>query len=313
MSACVEPGAATAAAFDVVHDRLDTAGSRTGSASGDTCIYRLHRSVHPLWNGGWVASNTQPPQRPPIPEPMKREVRQRCGFGCVICGNPIYEYDHVIPYASAKEHEASNLSLLCDGHHRLKTAGLLPAEVVGEHNANPFNLRGGVSAPFRLYYGATEASMVVGTVETSALGHDAVAVMIDGQPLIGFRFEDGQCLLQLRLFDESNQLVLQVVDNELIYSVAPWDIEFVGNTLTLRTGLGEIFIVIRFKVPGQIYIPRGRLFYNGVEIEIWPDVIAVLNNATIFGRHCGQGNDRGAEDRRRSRVAHGDCNTGCPA
>ncbi|WNG79930.1 hypothetical protein C6A86_016810 [Mycobacterium sp. ITM-2016-00316] len=59
--------------------------------------------------------------RPPIPDPMKREVRQRCGFGCVICGHPIYEYEHMDDYAVVKRHGVANITLLCDGHHRLKT------------------------------------------------------------------------------------------------------------------------------------------------------------------------------------------------
>lgn len=35
---------------------------------------------------------------------VKREVRQRCGFGCVNCGNAVYQYEHLDPtFAEAKE------------------------------------------------------------------------------------------------------------------------------------------------------------------------------------------------------------------
>jgi len=34
-----------------------------------------------------------------IPLPIQREVRQRCGFGCVICGTLLYEYDHILTSA----------------------------------------------------------------------------------------------------------------------------------------------------------------------------------------------------------------------
>jgi hypothetical protein len=46
---------------------------------------------------------------------MKREIRQRCGFGCVLCGIRIYQYDHIIDYAQVQEHTADNITLLCDG------------------------------------------------------------------------------------------------------------------------------------------------------------------------------------------------------
>lgn len=72
-----------------------------------------------------------------IPLPIQREVRQRCGFGCVICGVPSYEYHHMKGWATVKEHVAEDITLLCDGHHREVTSGLLPEEKVSEANARP--------------------------------------------------------------------------------------------------------------------------------------------------------------------------------
>ncbi|WP_198036130.1 hypothetical protein [Salegentibacter sp. T436] len=65
-----------------------------------------------------------------IPLPIQREVRQRCGFGCVICGLPLYEYEHMEEWAKVKRHDAEEITLLCDRHHREKTAGLLPKAVI---------------------------------------------------------------------------------------------------------------------------------------------------------------------------------------
>jgi hypothetical protein len=93
-----------------------------------------------------------PQDRPPLPQPFMREVRQRCGFGCVICGFPIFEYDHLLGWANVKRHVASEITLLCDNHHRAKTAGFLPNERVIEANRNPRNLQSGVTKPYELYY-----------------------------------------------------------------------------------------------------------------------------------------------------------------
>jgi len=59
-------------------------------------------------------------ERPAISDPIKREVRQRCGFGCVICGVPIYDYEHMVPHTEVQEHLANNVTLLCPTHHREK-------------------------------------------------------------------------------------------------------------------------------------------------------------------------------------------------
>jgi hypothetical protein len=32
-----------------------------------------------------------------IPDHVAREVRQRCGFGCVCCGSALYQYHHFDP------------------------------------------------------------------------------------------------------------------------------------------------------------------------------------------------------------------------
>jgi len=82
-----------------------------------------------------------------IPEAIKREVRQRCGFGCVICGAPIYEYDHIIDWSIVKKHEAKNITLLCPQHHTEKTKGLLTREQVANSNMNPFSLQKGKVSP----------------------------------------------------------------------------------------------------------------------------------------------------------------------
>jgi hypothetical protein len=55
--------------------------------------------------------------RPKIPEDIKRIVRARCGYGCVMCGAQPYDYDHIEEYEIVKCHEANNLTLLCKHHH----------------------------------------------------------------------------------------------------------------------------------------------------------------------------------------------------
>ena len=43
--------------------------------------------------------------RPDIPAEIIRKVRQRCGFGCIFCGCPIYEIHHIIDWADTKSHD----------------------------------------------------------------------------------------------------------------------------------------------------------------------------------------------------------------
>lgn len=224
--------------------------------------------------------------RPPLKPALMREVRQRCGFGCVICGRPIYEYDHILGWAKAKRHVASEITLLCDNHHREKTAGFLPNERVIEADKSPFNIVNGVTAPHTLHYSGSKFSLVVGSYvfEGTDLGSGAAgqAIRIDGESLFGVRLEDGHFLLTLSVYDTKGNLVLLIVDNELILNARAWDIEVVGSRITIRERKRNILFDIVFRPPSSVVVLRGRFLYNGVEVFVANKWCALLNNRMVF-------------------------------
>src|SRR5437588_8359349 len=134
-----------------------------------------------------------------IPLPIQREVRQRCGFGCVICGLPLYEYEHLEGWANVQRHVASEITLLCDKHHREKTNGLLPLAEVREADRNPHNRRAGVSHAYDLHYAGSSCELVVGSNEFKrdglVEGTELIAVAIDRMPLLAFTFEQSHLFL----------------------------------------------------------------------------------------------------------------------
>lgn len=221
-----------------------------------------------------------------IPLPIQREVRQRCGFGCVICGMPLYEYEHMEEWAIVKRHVADEITLLCDQHHREKTSGLLPVETVRDANESPHNLKDGVSKPYDLHFSGKEACIEIGgnsfTCSDQGYGTAMVPISVDGAPLIGLILADGHLLLNLVIFDECNNPVLHIKNNQLYYSLEPWDIQLVGKRLTVREAHRKILIEIEFQPPGKVTINRGRFLRNGVEILVRPTNILLTNNAMLL-------------------------------
>jgi trigger factor len=232
-----------------------------------------------------MPENNKPNSRN-IPLPIQREVRQRCGFGCVICGLPLYEYEHTLGWAKVERHVADEITLLCDRHHREKTSGFLPAESVFEANKNPYNLRDGVSKPYDLHYSGDICEAIIGsnsfTMRDDGYGTAIIPVSIDDTPLMVFIMADGHLLLNLLIFDEFNNLVLRIVNNHLFYSISPWDIQLVSRNLIIREAQRKILIDIVFDVPNKITINRGRFLRNGVEILIRPDHVLMTNNSMLF-------------------------------
>lgn len=206
---------------------------------------------------------------------MKRAIRQRCGFGCVICGYPLYEYDHVTGWANVLVHNETEITLLCPTHHSEATRGLLPREIIERANNDPHNLKAGFSKNYFLNYAGGNLVTDIG----GNFFHTQIALMIDGQPIVGYQSDGENLLLYVKLFDEGNNLLLSIEANELVYSVDPWDIELVGTQLTLRAGRGRFILRLNFQVPNKLRIDRGILQYNGRSIQINDDEMLVDNNA----------------------------------
>lgn len=79
-----------------------------------------------------------------VPESVMREVRKRCGFGCVLCGFAFFDYEHFSPeYSEAHEHNAKGITLLCPTCNQKKRRGWLSPETVASGNENPQCLKQG--------------------------------------------------------------------------------------------------------------------------------------------------------------------------
>lgn len=234
-----------------------------------------------------MSKDDQPNSRN-IPLPIQREVRQRCGFGCVICGLPLYEYEHMEEWAVVQRHVAEEITLLCDQHHREKTGGLLPKQMVREANANPFNLRKDCQKPYTFHFAGNHAEIELGsntfTCENQGYNTSFAPIVIDNLPLLGFVIADDHLLFNLVAFDEMNEKILHIKNNQLLYATMPWDIQLVGRKLTVREAHRKILIEIEFCPPNKVIINRGRFLLNGVEVLLSPERLMITNNAMILSK-----------------------------
>ena len=222
-----------------------------------------------------------------IPLPIQRTVRQRCGFGCVVCGFPLYEYHHINEWSNLHEHTAEDITLLCPTHHHEVTVGLLPHDKIQFANAYPYNVQKGCCSPYDLHFEGLSCDVEIGGNRfTTSTGDgdftESIPISVDGIPIIGFVLQDNRLLLNVNLFDQYNQLVLRINNNQLSYSVNPWDIQLVGRQLTIREKERQLLINMTFSPPNKVIIDRGRLLLNGVEILIENEHILVTNNNILI-------------------------------
>jgi hypothetical protein len=204
-----------------------------------------------------------------IPAGVAREVRQRCGFGCVVCGGAIYEYDHFDPpFEDATHHHASGIALLCPPDHTRKASGLLSAERFSQAIEEPYAIANGTA--WAAWDGANFApEFWVGLIRyrggTSILD-------VDGEILFGFAPpEDAGAppLTRARFFDRNQALVFAIENNEITINSDSFDVEAIGNRWTIRSAPQNVDLEIRLEPPRRIIIPRIHYRYGrwGLDVD----------------------------------------------
>lgn len=170
--------------------------------------------------------------RPAIPTTVKREIRRRCAYGCVVCGCPIYEYHHINGYDEDVGHIEIEITLLCDKCHRKEQNALISRDEVLRWDANPFNRQQGRSSPERFWYARGECEVWLGdNVVHVAPGAVFSPLVLDGKSIIRLSPDPGAAdwQLSMQVLDPWHQPILDICDNQLVYRIAELDVEIHGG------------------------------------------------------------------------------------
>ncbi len=233
-----------------------------------------------------------------ISEDVKRAVRKNCGFGCAICGLPIWHYDHIEDFSSVQSHEVANLVLLCPNHHQDKTSGRLSAGVVRRAAAAPRNLLRVLSTPYPLLLAGDTGRLEVGgnvyEFDFSENNDPFEAIRIRGQTILGLIKEDDSLLLDLVMTDRSGEIVLKVARGEMAVSTQLWDYRIEGRNILIRSAPRKIELNLTLNTNG-VTVNRGRFVRGSITLFVEPDHHTLLPmNHRMSGntfRNCRIGMD----------------------
>jgi hypothetical protein len=203
--------------------------------------------------------------RPPTPLPVKRALRQEACFGCCICGNPILQYHHIIPYASEHHFRVEDMMTLCPTDHVKANHEAIDEAEQRLSKAEPFNCVDG-KAQGPLYLKQQNTDLQLGSHVFKAGVGDLLRV--DGDPLIRAELSDsGVLLLSLWLYDSDDHLVATILENEWISDDPhPWDIDYGLDRLTIRSAPRSIALMVDVGVePVAI---RGAFWRKGRHLRI---------------------------------------------
>lgn len=220
-----------------------------------------------------------------IPERVKREVRQRSKFGCVLCRVGFYEYEHIDPpFEHATVHDPSRICCLCSSCHSAVTRGQRSKEsVVAAYAAIQSMTAEEVSPPVGPldFYGG-RAELRIGGLFYSPLVQ--TVLRFHGKDLI--KVVPGNGIQPGSIFaiftNEEGVPVLKLVENAWEGATENFDIEVVGRRITVRTRANVIALQLRLEPPGVIVVER-------LDMRIDDCHLLVSEHAYAAGRYFSDG------------------------
>lgn len=246
-----------------------------------------------------------------IPNAVKQQLRQEVRFGCPVCGCPILEYHHIIPWSERKHNDPEHMIALCPTHH--SQLGKLSREECYHLKSNPRNTELGI---LRGELG-TEKEISSFRVGGNTYINTPNVFTYFGQPILGMRSRNGEVLIHAYLPDDKMWPDLKIVDNDMIVNTNNlWDIEFKTNFVRIYKKKSEKFFAIDLRcdpaiiefhthIDGQDFyfgpehtniggsIFKDNVFVNGLtgigygndNLKLqWPSFAMLHPQATIFQR-----------------------------
>ena len=229
-----------------------------------------------------------------IPAEVRRAVRRECGFGCVICGLAITQYEHFDPpFEEARAHHPAGIALLCGGCHDKKTRGFWSVSKVVEAHRSPITFKNGYArdafdlrSPFVLRIGSSSFEDVSTIVRTH-----------DGE--YWFKIEEPEAKgapirLSVVFFDKSGHLSLEIQENEWRCFSGQWDTEAKDRTITVRRSPGDIVLEVVAEPPHGIHLTRLAMQKGDLGISVERNGRLTLTRAggiTTFEENLASGAD----------------------
>lgn len=203
-----------------------------------------------------------------IPADVARAVRQRDGFGCVLCGSAVYTYEHVDPpFSEAKVHDPTCIALLCAGCHDRVTRGLLSKATVMSATQHPKCRETGFSfGPFDL--GSMHPQIRIGPVTARSVKTVIRAVGDDIIKIEPPEAAGGPFRLTARLSNQAGTEIFRIDKNEWATPTSNWDVQVKGARITVHNAPGDVALVLRAEPPVAIVVERLDMFHKGARLTV---------------------------------------------
>ncbi|WP_199506814.1 MULTISPECIES: HNH endonuclease signature motif containing protein [unclassified Psychrobacter] len=200
-----------------------------------------------------------------IPTEVKRTVRRQDGYGCVICGKMLVDYEHIDPlFCDALEHHPDHIALLCSEHHDEVTRRILPKRIVKESKANPYCKKRGFANSS--YFPHPEDIKI--KCGNSYFEDTKKIIEINGKPIIWIEEEEGRVLFNAVFYDSEGNKIGYLNRNTFFALVGNCDVYAVASRIEARLKQGTINLTLDIKADGIVELKRLSSNYGGTKVII---------------------------------------------
>ncbi len=191
-----------------------------------------------------------------IPSDVKLAVRQACGFGCVVCGASVIEYEHIDPeFHEARSHDVDSIALLCSTCHSNVTRKFWSKEKIRAARNAPHCKQTGFSWGHFDFGDQHPAIRFAGVTFRRC----TIPVAVSGLPVFqieGPEIASGPFRLSANFTDDTGRPILEIRQNEWHAIADIWDQEFSGGRILIRDKARSQCLILRAEPPHGIAIEK---------------------------------------------------------
>lgn len=211
-----------------------------------------------------------------IPSPIKREVRQRDRFGCILCALPFIQYEHVDPlFCDARKHETKGITLLCPTCHSKVTNGLISKFLIKEAMKNPKAKQLKQVSDNLLFTNSHPTVKIGGAIFEKS----KTIIRCKGEDIFSISQEDEKYFINAKFWDSNGVQNLTIVNNEWqVQTDEIWDLEVKGNTITIREKHRKPSLVFTLSDNNLLTIDKIDMKVRGLHISCDQDTLSINSN-----------------------------------
>ncbi|WP_447500078.1 HNH endonuclease [Acinetobacter oleivorans] len=199
-----------------------------------------------------------------IPSPIKRSVRQRDRFGCILCALPFIQYEHVDPlFCDAQAHLVKGITLLCPTCHAKVTSRQISKTLIKRAMENP-KAKELKKVSDTLLFTENHPTVKIGGVTFEKC---KTILRCQGEDIFSIAEESGRYFINAKFWDSSGKQNLTIVNNEWVVQTDNiWDLEVKGNTVIIREKFKKPSLIFSLSENNTLTIDKIDMIVKGVSL-----------------------------------------------